>query len=48
MGNLHDTLSLIWALLFAFGVLAYVVLDGLDLGTGILFLRRERPCQTAM
>lgn len=32
-------LPLIWALLIAFAVLAYVVLDGFDLGIGILF-----PC----
>ncbi|MEJ1975913.1 MAG: cytochrome d ubiquinol oxidase subunit II [Acetobacteraceae bacterium] len=38
MWDLHNTLSLIWAGLLAFGVLAYVVLDGFDLGTGILFL----------
>ena len=49
MANLHDTLSLIWALLFAFGVLAYVVLDGLDLGTGILFLfERDRASRDVM
>ena len=30
-------LPLIWGLLIAFAVLAYVVLDGFDLGTGILF-----------
>ncbi len=30
-------LPLIWALLIAFAVLAYVVLDGFDLGIGILF-----------
>ena len=30
-------LALIWALLIAFAVLAYVVLDGFDLGVGILF-----------
>lgn len=49
MLNFHDTLSLIWALLFAFGVLAYVVLDGLDLGTGILFLlERDRASRDVM
>jgi cytochrome d ubiquinol oxidase subunit II len=31
-------LALIWAALIAFAVLAYVVLDGFDLGVGILFL----------
>lgn len=30
-------LAFIWALLIAFAVLAYVVLDGFDLGVGILF-----------
>ena len=29
--------ALIWAGLIAFAVLAYVVLDGFDLGVGILF-----------
>ncbi|WP_131113727.1 cytochrome d ubiquinol oxidase subunit II [Lichenihabitans psoromatis] len=31
-------LALIWAALLGFAVLAYVVLDGFDLGTGILFM----------
>ncbi len=31
-------LAFIWAALIAFGVLAYVLLDGFDLGVGILFL----------
>ena len=30
-------LPFVWALLIAFAVLAYVVLDGFDLGIGILF-----------
>jgi len=30
-------LSMIWAGLIAFAILAYVILDGFDLGTGILF-----------
>lgn len=34
---MHIDLPLIWALLIAFAVLAYVVLDGFDLGVGILF-----------
>jgi len=43
MWDLHAVLSLVWAGLIAFGVLAYVVLDGFDLGVGILFLiERER------
>lgn len=29
--------ALVWAALIAFAVLAYVVLDGFDLGIGILF-----------
>jgi cytochrome d ubiquinol oxidase subunit II len=33
-----DMLPVIWAGLLAFAVFAYVVLDGFDLGTGILFL----------
>ncbi len=33
-----DALPLIWAGLLAFAILAYVVLDGFDLGVGILFL----------
>ncbi len=43
-------LPLIWALIIAFAVLAYVVLDGFDLGIGILFplLRRERDRDVAM
>lgn len=30
-------LSLIWAVIIAFGVMMYVVMDGFDLGIGILF-----------
>jgi len=30
-------LAFIWAALIAFAVLAYVILDGFDLGVGILF-----------
>ncbi len=30
-------ISLIWAMIIALGVLIYVVLDGFDLGIGILF-----------
>ncbi len=36
MESLFD-LSVIWALIIAFAVFAYVVLDGFDLGLGILF-----------
>ena len=36
----------IWAGLIAFAVLAYVVLDGFDLGVGILFAA-ERGARTA-
>jgi cytochrome d ubiquinol oxidase subunit II len=34
----HLDLALIWAAIIAFAVLAYVLLDGFDLGVGILFL----------
>ncbi|MCB2100118.1 MAG: cytochrome d ubiquinol oxidase subunit II [Rhodobacterales bacterium] len=35
--GLPGDLALVWAFLIAFAVLAYVVLDGFDLGIGILF-----------
>jgi cytochrome d ubiquinol oxidase subunit II len=42
-------LPLIWAGLLAFAVLAYVVLDGFDLGVGILFaVEREDAARDAM
>ncbi len=42
-------LPLIWGLLIAFAVLAYVVLDGFDLGTGILFaVERESAERNVM
>ncbi|MEC9104340.1 MAG: cytochrome d ubiquinol oxidase subunit II, partial [Pseudomonadota bacterium] len=43
-------LSTIWAGIIAFAVLAYVILDGFDLGTGILFpfLGREKHRVQAM
>jgi cytochrome bd ubiquinol oxidase subunit II len=43
-------LAFIWALLIAFAVLAYVVLDGFDLGVGILFpmIEGTRNRDTAM
>jgi len=43
-------LSFVWAFIIAFAVLAYVVLDGFDLGIGILFpfLRDESERDTAM
>ncbi|MBC8129882.1 MAG: cytochrome d ubiquinol oxidase subunit II [Rhizobiaceae bacterium] len=43
-------LTVIWAFIIAFAVLAYVVLDGFDLGTGILFpfLGRHENRDTAM
>jgi cytochrome d ubiquinol oxidase subunit II len=43
-------LVLVWALLIAFAVLAYVVLDGFDLGVGILFpfIAGARNRDTAM
>jgi hypothetical protein len=34
---MSDSLPLIWAVLIAVAVFAYVVLDGFDLGVGILF-----------
>ena len=36
-GTVMIDLALIWAFLIAFAVLAYVILDGFDLGLGILF-----------
>ena len=43
-------LPLIWAFIIAFAVLAYVVLDGFDLGIGILFpfLKRDENRDTAI
>ena len=43
-------LPFIWAALIAFAVLAYVVLDGFDLGVGILFpfLKHDRDRDVAM
>lgn len=43
-------LSFIWAGIIAFAVLTYVILDGFDLGIGILFptLKNERDRATAM
>ncbi len=42
-------LPLIWAGLLCFAVLAYVVLDGFDLGTGILFaIEHDRPDRDIM
>ncbi len=42
-------LPLIWAGLIAFAVLAYVVLDGFDLGVGILFgVERDPECRDVM
>jgi cytochrome d ubiquinol oxidase subunit II len=43
-------LAFVWALLIAFAVFAYVVLDGFDLGIGILFpwIHAERDRDTAM
>lgn len=37
MTNLHFTLPVIWALVIGIAVAMYVVLDGFDLGIGILF-----------
>src|ERR1700742_4419076 len=33
----HLDLTVVWALIISFAVLAYVVMDGFDLGIGILF-----------
>ncbi|MCW4116387.1 cytochrome d ubiquinol oxidase subunit II [Aurantimonas sp. MSK8Z-1] len=43
-------LALLWAFIIAFAVLAYVILDGFDLGVGILFpfLGRHEHRDTAM
>ncbi len=38
-----ETIATIWAGLIAFAVLAYVVLDGFDLGVGILFAAERGP-----
>jgi len=47
---MHIELSFIWAGIIAFAVLAYVVLDGFDLGIGIVFPffrnRRDRDVMT--
>jgi cytochrome d ubiquinol oxidase subunit II len=47
---LEIDLPLIWAALIAFAVLAYVILDGFDLGVGILFplIKGEQDRSTAM
>lgn len=37
MNETHELLPLIWMLVISFGVIMYVVLDGFDLGIGILF-----------
>ena len=37
MGIQGIDLSLIWGLIIAFGVMMYVIMDGFDLGLGILF-----------
>ena len=33
----HFDLALIWAFIIGFGVIMYVLMDGFDLGVGILF-----------
>jgi cytochrome d ubiquinol oxidase subunit II len=38
-----ENLTIIWAGLIAFAVLAYVLMDGFDLGTGILFIVEREP-----
>ena len=37
MSSLGYTLPIVWALLIGFAVAMYVVLDGFDLGIGMLF-----------
>jgi hypothetical protein len=37
MGIQGIDLSLIWGVIIAFGVMMYVIMDGFDLGLGILF-----------
>lgn len=37
MGIVGIDLSLIWGVIIAFGVMMYVIMDGFDLGLGILF-----------
>lgn len=42
-------LPLIWALIIAFGLMMYVIMDGFDLGIGILFpFVRDRRDRDAM
>ncbi|MGD9669060.1 MAG: cytochrome d ubiquinol oxidase subunit II [Hyphomicrobiaceae bacterium] len=43
-------LAFIWAMVIAFAILAYVILDGFDLGIGLLFplLKRKEERDTAM
>src|ERR1700757_5267881 len=42
-------LPVVWAAILAFAVFAYIVLDGFDLGTGILFLaERDRHDRDVM
>src|ERR1700712_1601076 len=45
MGDLagHPILPVIWACIMAFVILAYVVLDGFDLGVGMLFAVEPEP-----
>ena len=40
---MHLDLPLIWAVLIALAVLFYVMLDGFDLGVGILFALARSP-----
>jgi len=44
----NQILPLVWALLIAFGVIMYVILDGFDLGIGILFPWIRDPEHRAM
>jgi len=36
---MHDSLTVVWAVIIAFAIAMYVVMDGFDLGIAILFTR---------
>jgi hypothetical protein len=45
---MNATLPIIWAVLLSFAMFPYMVLDGFDLGTGILFLsERDKATGTS-
>ena len=41
-------LPLIWAIIIGFGLMMYVIMDGFDLGIGILFLMWQVPYVVAL